>query len=373
MIIGIPKEIKTKEDRVSITPEGVNILVKHNHKVIIQKAAGCGSGFLDEDYRKAGGTIVSSAEEVYSTAEIIVKVKEPQPSEYKMLKKDQILFTYLHLAVEKVLTQELLNKKITGIAYETIQKPDGSLPLLTPMSEVAGKMSVQIAANLLENRNKGAGILLGGVAGVPAAKVLIVGGGHVGINAAKIAVGMGANVSITDINTDRLRYLDNFFGSKIKTYISTEETLKNLTKEADVLIGAVLIPGHKAPCIITEEMVKNMKKGSVIVDVSIDQGGIVETIDRITTHENPYFEKYGIIHYSVANIPGSVARTSTLALTNETLKYLLNIADYGLIDTIKNDSTLAKGVNTFKGKLTNKGVAKALNMEYTELPSIIGF
>lgn len=373
MIIGIPKEIKTKEDRVSITPEGVSCLVKHNHKVIIEKSAGIGSGFLDEDYRKAGAIIVSCAEEVYSEAEIIVKVKEPQPSEYKLLKKEQILFTYLHLAIEKSLTQELLNKKITGIAYETIQRQDGSLPLLIPMSEVAGKMSVQIAANLLENRNKGAGILMGGVAGVPAAKVLIVGGGHVGINAAKVAVGMGANVSIADVNTERLRYIDNLFGPVIKTYISTEETLRNLTKEADALIGAVLIPGHKAPCIITEDMVKNMKKGSVIVDVSIDQGGIVETIDRITTHENPSFEKYGIIHYSVANIPGSVARTSTLALTNETLRYLLKIADNGLIDTIKHDSSLAKGVNTFKGKLTNKGVAKSLNMEYTELPSIIGF
>ncbi len=373
MIFGIPKEIKNKEDRVAITPDGVNTLVRNNHKVYIEKDAGLGSGFSNEDYEKAGAVLLDKAEEVYNKAEIVVKVKEPQPSEYKFLKKNQILFTYLHLAVEKDLTKELLNKKITGIAYETIQKKDGSLPLLMPMSEVAGKMSVQIAANLLENRNHGAGILLGGIAGVPCGKVLIVGAGHVGINAAKIAIGMGADVCVVDINTEKLRYLDNLYGANVKTRISSEATLKELTKQADVLIGAVLIPGHKAPCIITEEMVKNMKKGSVIVDVSIDQGGIVETIDRITTHENPYFEKHGVIHYSVANIPGSVARTSTLALTNETIGYMLKIANNGLVDALKNDSSLAKGVNTFKGELTNKGVAQALNSGYTELTSLIGF
>jgi alanine dehydrogenase len=266
-----------------------------------------------------------------------------------------------------------MKKKVTSIAYETIQKTDGTLPLLLPMSEVAGKMSVQIAANLLENRNKGAGILLGGIAGVPAGKVLIIGAGSVGFNAAKIAVGMGANVSIVDIDIDKLRYIDNIFGSKIKTYVSNESVLKDLVKDADALICAVLIPGHKAPRLISEEMVKSMKKGSVIVDVSIDQGGIVETIDRITTHENPSFEKYGVIHYSVANIPGSVARTSTIALTNETIKYLLNIVDKGLVDAIKTDSSLAAGVNTFNGKLTNNGVSKALNIDYVELSSLIGF
>lgn len=373
MIIGIPKEIKIMEDRVAITPEGVEHLVKQNHKVLIESSAGTGSGFEDEDYKKAGAVIVKTAEEVFSSSDMIVKVKEPQPSEYKLLKKNQILFTYLHLAVEKALTKELLNKKIISIAYETIQKDNGELPLLTPMSEVAGKMSVQIAANLLENRNKGAGILLGGIAGVPAGKVLIIGAGHVGINAAKIAIGIGANVSIMDINTSKLRLVDDMFGSKIKTYRSTESRLKELIKDADAVIGAVLIPGHKAPCIITEEMVKNMKKGSVIVDVSIDQGGIVETIDRITTHENPSFEKYGVIHYSVANIPGSVARTSTLALTNETIQYIEKIAATGIIDAIKHDKALARGVNTFNGKLTNKGVSESLNIEYTELPSIIGF
>lgn len=373
MIISVPKEIKPMEDRVSVTPEGVRLLVKNNHKVVIEKSAGIGSGFTDEEYKEAGAVILDSAEDVYNEGDIILKVKEPQPAEYKFLKKNKILFAYLHLAIEKSLTKELLDKKITSIAYETIQNQDGSLPLLTPMSEVAGKMSIQIAANLLENRNKGAGLLLGGIAGVPAGKVLIVGAGNVGINAAKIAVGMGANVSIADINTDKLRNVDNIFGSKVKTYVSTEYTLKMLTKEADVLIGAVLIPGHKAPKIITEEMVKNMKKGSVIVDVCIDQGGIVETIDRITTIDNPSFEKYGVIHYSVSNIPGSVAKTSTLALTNETIKYLDKITRKGLIEAIKRDSSLAKGVNTYKGKLTNIGVAQALDLEYTELPSLIGF
>ena len=373
MIIGIPKEVKIKEDRVSVTPFGVISLVKQGHKVYVEKSAGLGSGYSDDEYQKAGAILCSSPDEVYDKAEIIVKVKEPQPSEYKFLKKNQILFTYLHLAIEKNLTQELIKKKVTSIAYETIQTQDGKLPLLLPMSEVAGKMSVQIAANLLENRNNGSGILLGGIAGVPAGKVLIVGAGGVGFNAAKVAVGMGANVSIVDVDTDKLRLIDNYFGSKIKTYVSDESILKELVADTDALICAVLIPGHKAPRIITEQMVKSMKKGSVIVDVSIDQGGIVETIDRITTHENPAFEKHGVIHYSVANIPGSVARTSTIALTNETIKYLSNIVNKGLVEAIKSDASLALGVNTFNGQLTNQGVAKALNMDYVELSSIIGF
>ncbi len=374
MIIGIPKEIKIQENRVAITPQGVKeLLFNSNNKVLIEKSAGKGSGFSDEEYKNSGALIIDSAEKIYSDSDIIVKVKEPQISEYKLLKKNQVIFTFLHLAVEKTLTKELMDKKVTSIAYETIQTQDGRLPLLIPMSEIAGKMSVQIAANLLESRNKGAGIILGGVAGVPAGKVLIIGAGHVGINAAKIATGMGANVSITDINTNKLRLADAIFGSKIKTYLSDESVLKELTKETDVLIGAILIPGSKTPRIITEEMVKNMKKGSVIVDVSIDQGGITETMDRITTHENPFYEKYGVIHYSVANIPGCVARTSTIALTNETIKYIKNITNKGLIEAIKSDPSLAKGINTYKGKLTNKGVADALKIEYTELPSLIGF
>ena len=373
MIIGVPKEIKIREDRVAIAPHGVGLLCSDGHKVLIEKSAGSGSGFSDEEYIKEGAIILDSAEDIYSESDIIVKVKEPQPSEYQLLKKNQILMTYLHLAVEKALTKELINKKITSIAYETIQTEDGRLPLLTPMSEVAGKMSIQIAANLLENRNNGAGILLGGIAGVPAGKVLIVGAGNVGINAAKIATGIGANVSIADVDIDKLRYVDDLFGSKVKTYVSTEANLKELVKDTDVLIGAVLIPGYKAPCIITEEMVKSMHKGSVIVDVSIDQGGIVETMDRITTLDNPTYEKYGVIHYSVANIPGSVARTSTIALTNESIKYIREVATDGIVEALKRDKALAKGVNTFNGKLTNKGVAEALNIDYIELPSIIGF
>lgn len=373
MIIGVPKEIKIMEDRVAIAPHGVGLLCNDGHKVLIEKSAGSGSGFSDEEYIREGAIVIDSAKEVYAGADIIVKVKEPQPSEYQLLKKNQILMTYLHLAVEKALTKDLINKKITSIAYETIQTEDGKLPLLTPMSEVAGKMSVQIAANLLENRNNGAGILLGGIAGVPAGKVLIVGAGNVGISAAKIATGMGANVSIADIDINKLRYVDDFFGSKVKTYVSTKTNLKELVKDTDVLIGAVLIPGYKAPCIITEEMVKSMHKGSVIVDVSIDQGGIVETMDRITTLDNPTYEKYGVIHYSVANIPGSVARTATIALTNESIKYIREVATDGIVEALKRDKALAKGVNTFNGKLTNKGVAEALNLEFTELPSIIGF
>lgn len=373
MIIGVPKEIKIREDRIAIAPQGVNFLCNEGHTVLIERLAGIRSGFSDEEYTRAGAIILNSAEDIYNKADIIVKVKEPQPSEYRLLKKNQILLAYLHLAVEKALTKELINKKITSIAYETIQTTDMKLPLLKPMSEVAGKMSIQIAANLLENRNNGAGILLGGIAGVPAGKVLIVGAGNVGINAAKIAIGMGANVSIADVDIDKLRHADDMFGSKIKTFVSTETNLKELIKDTDVLIGAVLIPGYKAPCIITEEMVKSMHKGSVIVDVSIDQGGIVETMDRITTLDNPTYEKYGVIHYSVANIPGSVARTSTIALTNESIKYIREVATNGIVEALKKDKALAKGVNTFNGKLTNKGVAEALNLEFTELPSIIGF
>lgn len=373
MIIGIPKEIKPCEHRVSVTPEGVKLLISHRHKVLIEKSAGEGSGFSDEEYRCAGAEILDTAEQIYSNAQFIVKVKTPQPSEYKYLRKDQLLITYLHLAVEKALTIELLNKKVTSIAYETVQKDDESLPLLIPASEIAGKMSIHIASTLLEKRNNGSGILLSGVAGVPAGKVLIIGCGNVGMNAAKTAIGIGADVSMADINTDKLRKADNYFGSRVKTYLVSESILKTLVKEADVIIGAVFVPGHKSPKLITEEMVKSMKKGSVILDVSIDQGGIAETEDRITTHENPTYEKYGIIHYCVENMPSSVARTATIALTNESIKYILKIADLGIIDAVKNYQTLAKGINTYNGKLTNKGVAQALNLEYTELPSIIGF
>lgn len=373
MIIGVPKEIKNNENRVALTPAGVSPLVKNSHTVYVQKDAGVNSGFSDEQYIEQGALILNTIEEVYSKSDIIVKVKEPQPSEYSLLKKGQTLFTYLHIAVDKELTEVLLEKEVTGIAYETIQTEDGQLPLLTPMSEVAGKMSVQIAANILEKHNGGSGTLLGGVAGVAPGKVVIVGGGIVGVSAAKIAVGMGADVSILDINLNRLREIENIFGSRIKTYMSNSYNLENQVKKADVLVGAVLIPGKKAPHLITEKMVKSMQKGSVIVDVAIDQGGIVETMDRITTHDNPTFEKHGVLHYSVANIPGAVARTSTIALTNATLSYLLKLANNGIIQSIKSCPELYKGVNTFKGKLTNEAVAESLGFKYSELSMLIGF
>ncbi len=373
MIVGVPKEIKNNENRVALTPAGVNTLVSNSHVVFIQKGAGINSGFTDEQYIEQGATILPTIEEVYSKSDIIVKVKEPQHSEYALLKEGQTLFTYFHLAVDKELTKILLEKKITSIAYETIQTEDGQLPLLLPMSEVAGKMSVQIAANILEKHNGGSGILLGGVAGVAPARVVIVGAGIVGLNAAKIAIGMGADVSILDICLSKLRHAEDIFGSRIKTYMSNSYNLANLSQKADVLIGAVLIPGKKAPHLITENMVKNMPKGSVIVDVAIDQGGIVETMDRITTHDNPTFEKYGVIHYSVANIPGAVARTSTIALTNATLSYLLNLANSGVLEAVKSCNALAKGVNTYNGKLTNEAVAESLELKYSELPMLIGF
>lgn len=373
MIIGIPKEIKPFENRVSVTPDSVRILTGRGHKVIVEKSAGEGSGFSDDEYKANGAYISDTAEQVYSEAELIVKVKTPQPSEYKLLRKNQVLVAYLHLAVEKVLTSELLDKKVISIGYETVEKEDGSLPLLVPSSEIAGKMSVNIASNILEKQNGGSGVLLGGVPGVPAGKVLIIGAGNVGLNAAKIAVGVGADVSILDINIDKLRLADRMLGSKVKTYFSSKTILESLIKDTDVIIGAVFVPGHKSPKIITEDMIKSMKKGSVLVDVSIDQGGIAETEDRITTHDNPVYEKFGVLHYCVENMPGSVARTSSVALANASIKYILKIADLGFVEAIKNNPSIAKGINTYSGKLTNKGVAEALKMEYKELPSLIGF
>ena len=304
---------------------------------------------------------------------MIIKVKEPQQSEYSLLKKGQLLFTYLHLAVEPKLAEALLKKKVNGIAYETIQTASGELPLLTPMSEIAGRMSVQIGASFLEKPHGGRGVLLGGVPGVMPADVVIIGGGIVGLNAAKIAFGMGANVTVLDLNLNRLRYFDDIFHGKIKTLMSNASNLELCTSYADLLIGAVLIPGAKAPHLITKNMVKKMKKGSVIVDVAIDQGGIVETMDKITTHENPIFEKHGVIHYSVANIPGAVARTSTIALTNATLPYALKLANMGFVKAVKSCEELSKGVNTCQGQIVSKPVAEALGIKHTELSMLIGF
>jgi alanine dehydrogenase len=372
MIIGVPKEIKNNENRVAITPAGVAAFIKNGHKVIIQDQAGVGSGFSNEEYIEAGAEIISSAEEVFAMADMIMKVKEPLAQEYGLFKEGQILFTYLHLAPEPELTQALLDKKVVGIAYETIQLDNGSLPLLTPMSEVAGRMAVQVGAQFLEKPKGGKGILLGGVPGVPAGDVVIIGGGIVGTNAARMAIGMGAQVTILDKSAERLRYLDDIFGGRIKTLMSNSYNIERSVKYADLLIGAVLVPGARAPHLVTEEMVKEMKKGSVIVDVAIDQGGSIATIDRVTTHDNPTYVKHGVVHYAVANMPGAVARTSTYALTNATLDYALQIANKGYLNAIKENKALALGVNVIDGKLTYEAVAKALNLEFTPLESVIG-
>lgn len=373
MIIGIPKEIKNWENRVSLTPSGAKTLVANGHTVLVQASAGEGSGFTDNEYSNAGANIITTAEEVYKKSEMIIKVKEPQESEYELLKEGQLLFTYLHLAVAPELTKALLKHKVNGVAYETIQLENGELPLLTPMSEIAGRMAVQIGASILENPHGGRGVLLSGVPGVMPADVVIIGGGTVGLNAAKIAFGMGANVTVIDLNLHRLRYFDDIFHGKIKTLMSNSSNLELCSAYADLLVGAVLIPGAKAPHLITEAMVKNMKKGSVIVDVAIDQGGIVETIDRVTTHENPVFEKHGVVHYSVANIPGAVSRTSTLALTNATLPYALKLANKGFEKAVKSSLELAKGVNTCQGHLVSQPVAASLGFKHTELSMLIGF
>lgn len=371
MIIGVPKEIKSNENRVAITPAGVEAFVKAGHTVVIEKGAGLGSGITDEQYVASGAEMLPGPKEVFEAADMIMKVKEPLPPEYDYFKEGQILFTYLHLAPMPELTDALLRKKVVGIAYETVQPNDGTLPLLMPMSEVAGRMSVQVGAQFLEKPYGGKGVLLGGVPGVPPAKVVIVGGGVVGTNAAKIAIGMGAEVTILDLNPNRLRYLNDIFGSRLKTVISNSYNIKEAVASADLLIGAVLIPGAKAPKIVTEEMVMSMSPGSVIVDVAIDQGGCVETIDRVTTHDEPTYVKHGVVHYSVANMPGAVARTSTFALTNVTLPYALKLANLGFEAAIKEDIALARGVNVIDGKVTYKAVAEALNIEYTPLDKIV--
>lgn len=372
MIIGVPKEIKNNENRVAIVPAGVAAFVNSGHRVLIQDQAGAGSGISNEDYIQAGAGIASSAEEVFAGADMIMKVKEPLPREYGLIREGQIIFTFLHLAPEPDLTRLLLDKKVAGIAYETIQLDNGTLPLLTPMSEVAGRMSIQIGARFLEKPSGGKGILLGGVPGVPAADVVVIGGGVVGANAAKMAMGMGAQVTIIDRSADRLRYLDDIFGGRVKTLMSNSYNIERAVRFADLLVGAVLVPGAKAPHLVTEEMVKQMKPGSVIVDVAIDQGGSIETIDRVTTHDDPVYERHGVVHYAVANMPGAVARTSTYALTNVTLGYALEIADKGCRRAIKENRALAMGVNVMDGRLTYKAVADALNLEYTPLSQVVG-
>lgn len=366
MIIGVMKEIKNNENRVGLTPGGVSVLTKKGHQVLVEKSAGEGSAFTDEEYIAAGGEIVATNLEVFEKAETIVKVKEPLECEYDLFRPGQNLYTYLHLAPNERLTKALLEKKVTGIAYETVQLENGLLPLLAPMSEVAGRMSVQIGANLLQKYNGGAGILLGGVPGVKPAEVVIIGGGVVGTNAAKIAVGMGANVTVLDINIQRLVYLDDIFGGRINTIVCNSYNVAEMVKKADLLVGAVLVAGASAPKMVSEEMVKTMKTGAVIVDVAIDQGGSIETIDRVTTHNDPFYIKHGVIHYSVANMPGSVPRTSTLALEAATLPYLIVLADKGVKKALMENSALRKGLNTMNGKLTCKSVADSLNISFDD-------
>ncbi|MBS4173810.1 alanine dehydrogenase [Bacillus sp. FJAT-49736] len=371
MRIGVPKEIKNNENRVAMTPAGVVTLTNAGHEVFIETGAGLGSGFMDGDYAQAGAKIVQSAEEAWSM-EMVMKVKEPLQSEYKYFREGLILFTYLHLAAEPELTKALLESKVVGIAYETVQLPNRSLPLLTPMSEVAGRMAPQIGAQFLEKNHGGKGILLSGVPGVQRGKVTIIGGGVAGTNAAKMAVGLGAEVTVIDLNPDRLRQLDDIFGSEITTLMSNPYNIAESVKDADLVIGAVLIPGAKAPKLVTEEMISTMKPGSVVVDIAIDQGGIFETSDRITTHDNPTYEKHGVVHYAVANMPGAVPRTSTIALTNVTVPYALQIANKGYKQACLDSEPLFKGLNTLDGQCTYKAVADDLQLDYVDAKSLIG-
>ncbi|WP_242222336.1 alanine dehydrogenase [Bacillus cereus group sp. BfR-BA-01380] len=363
MRIGVPTEIKNNENRVAMTPAGVVHLIRNNHEVFIQKGAGLGSGFTDEQYVEAGAKIVETAEEAWSM-EMVMKVKEPIASEYKYFREGLILFTYLHLAPEPELTKALIDNKVVAIAYETVQLENRSLPLLAPMSEVAGRMAAQLGGQFLEKNKGGKGILLAGVPGVKRGKVTIIGGGQAGTNAAKIAVGLGANVTIIDLSADRLRQLDDIFGNQVTTLMSNPYNIAQAVKESDLVIGAVLIPGAKAPKLVTEEMIKSMEPGSVVVDIAIDQGGIFETTDRITTHDDPTYVKYGVVHYAVANMPGAVPRTSTLALTNVTVPYAVQIANKGYKKACLENTALLKGINALDGYVTFEAVAEAHGVEY---------
>jgi len=371
MIIGVPKEIKNNENRVAITPAGVLSFVQAGHTVLIEKEAGVGSGFNNDDYARAGAQIIERAEDVWAQADMVMKVKEPLPSEYGYFRPGLILFTYLHLAAEPELARALKESGVIAIAYETVQV-GRTLPLLTPMSEVAGRMAAQIGAQFLEKPYGGKGILLGGVPGVARGKVTIIGGGVVGTNAAKVAVGLGADVTIIDLNADRLRELDDIFGHQITTIMSNPMNIAEAVAEADLVIGAVLIPGARAPKLVTEDMVKAMKPGSVIVDVAIDQGGIVETSDHVTTHDDPTYVKHGVVHYAVANMPGAVPRTSTIALTNVTMPYALQIANKGVIQAIIDNPALELGVNVANGEITYEAVARDLGYRYVSAREVLG-
>ncbi|PSR11468.1 MAG: alanine dehydrogenase [Bacteroidetes bacterium] len=370
MVIGVPKEIKNNEDRVAVTPAGVNELTKRGHTVYVQASAGGGSGFEDEEYIQAGAAILPTIEEVYGVAEMIIKVKEPIESEYKLIRKGQLLFTYFHFASYEPLTKAMIASGATCLAYETVELPDRSLPLLVPMSEVAGRMSIQEGAKYLEKPMGGRGVLLGGVAGVAPGKVIILGGGIVGTEAAKMAAGLGANVTLLDVNLPRLRYLNDNMPANVTTLYSNEYNIRKLIKDADLIVGAVLIPGAKAPKLITRDMLKEMKPGTVLVDVAVDQGGCIETCSP-TTHADPTFVIDGIIHYCVANMPGAVPYTSTLALTNATLPFALQLADKGWKKACQDNAPLGLGLNIVAGKVVYKAVAETFSLPYTPLSEVL--
>ncbi len=369
MIIGVSKEIKAEEYRVGAPPMAAGVLTQAGHQVLVQTKAGEGSSFTDEEYAQAGATIVNTAEEVYEQAEMIYHVKEPLAPEYPLLRRDQILFTYLHLAPAGELTQVLRDRGVVAIAYETVELPDGTLPLLNPMSEIAGRLAAQIGAQYLARMYKGSGKLLGGVRGVPPATVVVIGGGNVGAEAAKVACGMGARVIVTDVNIERLRYFCDLAHGRLETLAANPHNIANAVREADVVIGAVLVKGGRAPIVVTKEMVKSMKPGSVIVDVAVDQGGCVETTHP-TTHDDPTYIVDGVIHYCVSNMPGMVPQTSTMALSNATLPYALKLANLGYLEALRSDESLRKGLNVFKGKVTNRLVAESLGLEYTPFEEI---
>ncbi|MDI3317420.1 MAG: alanine dehydrogenase [Bacillota bacterium] len=371
MRIGVPREIKEDEARVALTPAGAAALVHEGHQVLVESGAGLGSGFDDESYAQQGATVVPQAADAWTQVDLVLKVKEPLPQEFAYFRPGLILFTYLHLAAARELTLALLEGGVTAIAYETVQLPDRSLPLLTPMSEVAGRMAVQIGAHFLEAPQGGRGVLLGGVPGVPRGDVVILGGGTVGVNAAKIALGLGAHVTVLDIDADRLRYLDDIFGGRITTLASNRGNIAEAVHRADILVGAVLVPGARAPHLVSEEMVRTMKPGSVIVDVAIDQGGSVETCDHVTTHSNPTYVRHGVVHYAVANMPGAVPRTSTFALTNATLPYAAKLAGLGWREALRRDPSLARGLQTHDGRVTYQAVAEAHGLAFTPAETLL--
>lgn len=370
MIIGIPREVKDSEYRVAATPEGVRELTRVGHEVVVESGAGLGSALADGDFRAAGARVLPDADAVFAQAEMILKVKEPQPEEFERFRPDHLLFTYLHLAADKALTGFLVERGLVAVAYETVELPDGRLPLLAPMSEIAGRMAPQEGAKYLERPSGGRGVLMGGASGVQPARVVVIGAGMAGLNAAWIAAGMEAEVTVLDKNVDRLRHIDQIQRGRVQTVMSSDLAIERLVTDADLVIGAVLIPGARAPHLVTEEMVRAMRPGSVIVDISIDQGGCVET-SRMTTHSRPVFTVHDVVHYCVGNMPGAVPRTSTYALTNATLPYVLDIASKGLEAAVREDPALALGVNVYRGHVTNRGVAEAHGMVYTELGALV--